>query len=161
MLGAAVPRRVLAERQQNRGPGHLRRDEAASDAILVTWQISFDHVRSSRQSAADLLSLMSSSDRQGTPEALLRSPSGSTNNDNFENDLDTLRYYSFVTVTWDANIFEMHSLVQLAMCKWLESHRQLDRWREQFISNLCAELPAGEHENRERCRALFRMRRRR
>ena len=138
----------------HQGAGHLRRDRAASNAILITWQISFNHVRSTRQSAADLLSLMSFFDRQGIPEALLRSQSSSANN-NFEEDLCILRDYSFVAVTSDANTFEMHSLVQLATRKWLESQHQLNKWREQFISNLCAELPTGEHENWEKCQALF------
>jgi tetratricopeptide (TPR) repeat protein len=47
--------------------GDLRRDGGASNAILMTWQISFDHIRSLRRSAADLLSLMSFFDRQGIP----------------------------------------------------------------------------------------------
>jgi tetratricopeptide (TPR) repeat protein len=37
----------------------------------------------------------------------------------------------------------------------LHSEGQLDKWRKQFISNLCAELPTGEHENWEKCQALF------
>jgi hypothetical protein len=49
----------------NREAGHLRRDKAASNAVLITWQISFDHIRKTRQSAAGLLSLMSFFDRQG------------------------------------------------------------------------------------------------
>ena len=93
--------------------------------------------------------------RQGIPEALLRSRDDTENNDDFEDDLNTLRDYSFVTVTRDAHTFEMHSLVQLATRKWLESQKQLDKWREQFISNLCAELPTGEHENWGRCQLLF------
>jgi hypothetical protein len=32
----------------NQEAGHLRRNEAASNAILLMWQISFDHVRRSR-----------------------------------------------------------------------------------------------------------------
>jgi tetratricopeptide (TPR) repeat protein len=139
----------------NQGAGHLRRDEAASNAILISWQISFEHVRRSRQSAADLLSLISFFDRQGIPEALLRSRDDTANNDDFEDDLNTLRDYSFVTVTRDAHTFEMHSLVQLATRKWLKSQKQLNKWREQFISNLCAELPTGEHENWGRCQLLF------
>jgi tetratricopeptide (TPR) repeat protein len=148
----------------NRGAGHLRRDTAASNAILMTWQISFDHIQSTRQSAADLLSLMSFFDRQGIPEALLRSHNCSTAdkhvpaasvNDRIEDDILMLRDYSFVTVTTDEKTFEMHSLVQLATRKWLESQGQLNRWREQFVSNLCAELPTGEHENWETCQALF------
>ena len=47
--------------------GDLRRDGGVSNAILTTWQISFDHIRSQRRSAADLLSLMSFFDRQGIP----------------------------------------------------------------------------------------------
>jgi tetratricopeptide (TPR) repeat protein len=55
----------------------------------------------------------------------------------------------------DASTFEMQSLVQLATRTWLENEGQLDRRREQFISNLCAELPTGEHKNWEKCQALF------
>ncbi|KAI1664793.1 Kinesin light chain [Pyrenophora tritici-repentis] len=138
----------------NQEAGHLRRDAAASNSVLITWQISFDHIRSTRQSAASLLSLMSFFDRQGIQEALLRRQS-STADDGFEDDVLALRDYSFITVTRDASTFEMHSLVQLAMHTWLEGEGQLDRWREQFISNLCAELPTGEHENREKCQTLF------
>ncbi|KAJ5917562.1 hypothetical protein N7466_011116 [Penicillium verhagenii] len=52
--------------------GHLYRDWEAKNSILVTWQISFDHVRRMKPSAADLLSLMSFFDRQGVSENLLR-----------------------------------------------------------------------------------------
>jgi tetratricopeptide (TPR) repeat protein len=148
----------------NYGAGHLRRDKAASNAILVTWQISFDHIRRTRPSAADLLSLMSFFDRQGIAENLLHNRSDSSANeqvlaasgdDRFEEDIIMLRDYSFVKATTDKTTFEMHSLVQLATRKWLESQKQLDKWREQFISSLCAELPTGEHNNWETCQALF------
>jgi tetratricopeptide (TPR) repeat protein len=141
----------------NQAAGHLRRDKAASNSVLLTWQISFDHICSSRRSAADLLSLMSFFDRQGIQEALLRnpSPSGTTDNDGFEDDILTLRDYSFITVTKEANTFEMHNLVQLATRTWLGNQGQLDRWRERFISNLCAEMPTGQHENRQKCQELF------
>jgi hypothetical protein len=147
----------------NRGAGHLRRDAAASNSVLITWQISFDHIRRTRQSAAGLLSLMSFFDRQGIQEALLRRQ-GSTaaepvlaaqTDDEFEDDVLALRDYSFIAVTKDASTFEMHSLVQLATRTWLESEGQLDKWREQFISNLCAEMPTGEHENWEQCQVMF------
>ncbi|KAB2109472.1 hypothetical protein AG0111_0g2148 [Alternaria gaisen] len=138
----------------NREAGHLRRDAAASNSVLITWQISFDHIRSTRQSAAGLLSLMSFFDRQGIQEGLLRRQSD-TADDGFEEDVVALRDYSFITVTKDPSTFGMHSLVQLATRTWLENEGQLDRWRAQLISNLCAELPTGEHENWEKCQALF------
>jgi tetratricopeptide (TPR) repeat protein len=138
----------------NQAAGHLRRDETASNAVLLTWQISFEHIRNSRRSAADLLSLMSFFDRQGIQEALLRGSSSTASDDDFEEDVVTLREYSFITVL-HAKMFEMHSLVQLATRMWLENQDQLDKWRDLFIANLCAELPQGRHENREKCQALF------
>ena len=52
--------------------GQLRRDREAKNSIILTWYISFDHIRQTRRSAADLLSLMCFFDRQGIPEALVR-----------------------------------------------------------------------------------------
>ncbi|KAK8057017.1 tpr domain protein [Apiospora saccharicola] len=52
--------------------GKLRRDRDAKNSIIITWQISFDHIRQTRPSAADLLSLISFCDRQGIPKSLLR-----------------------------------------------------------------------------------------
>ncbi|KAI4251755.1 MAG: hypothetical protein L6R42_008244, partial [Xanthoria sp. 1 TBL-2021] len=162
--------------------GHLRRDWAAENSIIVTWQISFEHIRHIRPSAADLLSLMSFFDRQGIPEALLRTRAGSGNghgsqeerdehdieekgeddndrvsecsDDEFEDDMQILRDYSFVSI--DTNqTFEMHSLVQLATRKWLEANGQLEAWKQRYIQNLSAEFPTGEHENWTQCQVLF------
>jgi hypothetical protein len=52
--------------------GHLRRDHEAKNSIIITWQISFDHIREKWRSSADLLSLMSFFDRQGIPEEVLK-----------------------------------------------------------------------------------------
>ena len=164
----------------NHEGGHLRRDWEAKNSIIITWQISFDHILQTRPSAADLLSLISFFDRQGIPEALLRNrtetesghghPEGpneegdddddcsgleSNGNDEFEEDVLTLRNYSFIFINVDTTTFEMHGLVQLAMRKWLEAHGQLERWKQQYIKNLCTEFPIGEHENWAKCQALF------
>ena len=50
----------------------LRRDREANNTIMLTWQISFNHIREVRPSASDLLSLMSFFDRHAIPEALLQ-----------------------------------------------------------------------------------------
>jgi tetratricopeptide (TPR) repeat protein len=157
----------------------LRRDREAKNSILVTWQISFDHIREIRPSAADLLSLMSFFDRQGIPEALLRirserkdsgpdqmrsadySDDGEDDSltssvyDGFEDDIFTLRSYSFISTNTDGTTFEMHRLVQLATREWLKAHKQQERWKEQFIKKLSTELPTGEYENWVKCQTLF------
>ena len=154
--------------------GQLRRDGEAKNSIIITWQISFDHIRQTRPSAADLLSLMSFFDCQGIPEALIHRRPGkesqqdhneddidrdnssqSSTSDEFEDDILKLRNYSFISINPDGKAFEMHSLVQLATRTWLEAKGQLERWKQQFIRNLCEEFPNGEHETWVRCQALF------
>ncbi|KAH8661603.1 hypothetical protein BGZ60DRAFT_491677 [Tricladium varicosporioides] len=150
--------------------GHLRRDWEANNSILITWQLSFDHVRQTRPSAAELLSLMSFFDRQGIPEALIRHQdtigdkdknhriyerTDESDDDEFENDITVLRHHSFISIGVDGRTFEMHGLIQLAMRKWLEKHGQLEWWRQKYIRKLFEEFPTGEHENWQKCSALF------
>ncbi|KAG9236414.1 hypothetical protein BJ875DRAFT_439455 [Amylocarpus encephaloides] len=66
----------------------LHRDQEAKNSIITTWQISFDHIREIRPTAADLLSLMSFFDRQGIPEALLRSRDEQSQHDQKNNNDD-------------------------------------------------------------------------
>ncbi len=174
--------------------GQLRRDWQAQNSIIITWQISFEHIHWTWPSAADLLSLMSFFDRQVIPEALVRnraasehghgsleendkhkdgegtreregkrereeeedkdSVSGCSEDNGFEDDVQTLRNYSFLSVGIDRT-FEMHALVQLAMRKWLEAYGQLEAWKQHYIENLSAEFPTGEYENWTYCQALF------
>ncbi|KAJ5320611.1 hypothetical protein PENANT_c033G05358 [Penicillium antarcticum] len=161
---------------------HMHRDWQAKNSILLTWQISFDHIRRIRRSAADLLSLMSFFDWQGIQENLLRvqdaerdreplgSPEGVIDrsseehadsssdcdlDDDFESDIATLRDYSFIATGEDNMVFTMHRLVQLTVRTWLKSHGQEEQWKELFISSLCGEFPTGEYENWDRCRSLF------
>lgn len=54
------------------GAGEFRRDCKAKNSIIITLQISFEYIRRTLPSAADLLSPMSFLDRQGIPEALIR-----------------------------------------------------------------------------------------
>ena len=160
--------------------GQLRRDPEAKNSILITWQISFDHIRQSMPSAADLLSLMSFFDRQGIPEVLLRNQTkedneqeyqtsyrGSDTNeddtneshlverDQFEDDILALRNFSFIYVNRDTLTFEMHGLVQLATRKWLEANGELEKWKDEYIRILYAEYPTAEYENWAICRMLF------
>lgn len=50
----------------------LRRDGSASNAVMKSWQMSFDHIQTVQPSAADLLSLMSFFDNQSIPESVIR-----------------------------------------------------------------------------------------
>ncbi|KAF1834779.1 hypothetical protein BDW02DRAFT_568747, partial [Decorospora gaudefroyi] len=162
--------------------GQLHRDWEAKNSIVVTWQISFEYIQQTRPSAAGLLSLMSFFDWQGIPEALLQgqdsqrvaqrsqkepehdvwesdeedsASQSSVGDDQFEGDIVALRNFCFVSVDTSSTSFEMHALVQLATRKWLENNSKLERWKQQFVSNLCVAFPIGEYENWAVCQALY------
>ena len=162
--------------------GRHRRDWEAKHSILITWQISFDHLRRIRQSAADRLSLMSFFDRQGIPKALIReqiyanelhssvedsevdaqatsasdSASESSKDDDFEDDMLTLRNYSFVSLSKKTG-FEMHALVQIATRKWLAEKDIIDKFKRQFFKILAWAFPADglDDDNTKPYQQLF------
>ncbi|TKA26545.1 hypothetical protein B0A54_17531 [Friedmanniomyces endolithicus] len=72
------------------------RDAQANDFVLLTWQISFEHIYTTRRSAAELLSLMSFCNRLAISESLLRVDDADGEEDpdcaaDFEDDTVTLR----------------------------------------------------------------------
>ncbi|KAF7547979.1 hypothetical protein G7Z17_g7358 [Cylindrodendrum hubeiense] len=157
----------------------LRRDGGGSNAILTTWQLSFDHIHSKRPSAADLLSLMSFFNRQGIPEWLLKSSRNTVDDtqgnldsetdsetdseseisngeidDIFNEDVAMLSDYCLITAI-EGDVFEMHGLVQLSTRKWLEANNLQEVFKEQFIVLMAEWFPRGDYENWEICQTLF------
>ncbi|KAF2818103.1 hypothetical protein CC86DRAFT_414212 [Ophiobolus disseminans] len=146
--------------------GELRRDKSASNSVVTTWQMSFEHIQQERRSAAELLSLMSFFNPQGIPESTLRRYSkgkaelnaeedeGEANSA-FNEDLDTLQAYSLVSVTAGNNVCEMHALVQFCTQVWLSSFSNAEQWEQRFVALMAQELPSGEHQNWARCQQLL------
>ena len=137
--------------------GDSRRDNTASNSIIATWQISFEHIRRERPSATRLLSLMSLFDRQGIPESLLGGRYQKDNNasSDFEDDLNTLTSFSLVAIGVDGHQFKMHRLVQFSTRKWLELQGEMESWREKYVTLMDDSYPVGRHENWKTCQALF------
>ncbi|KAJ5655131.1 hypothetical protein N7507_007081 [Penicillium longicatenatum] len=156
--------------------GYFDRDWEAKNSILVTWQISFGYLRHEKPSAVELLSLMSFFDRQDIPESVIRGQplansrtirtklsdessdgesSGPDGGPEFEDDIATLRSFSFISIRENGTSFTMHRLVQLTTRAWLKCHGEIERWKNKFISNMHSEFPSGRYENWEKCRSLY------
>ncbi|OCK74142.1 TPR-like protein [Lepidopterella palustris CBS 459.81] len=136
--------------------GDAHTDGRASNSIIATWQMSFEHIRQDYPSAASLLSLMSLFDRQRIPELLLKhNYQEDSTGDKFEDDIYTLSSYSLIRTNIDSNEFEMHRLVQFSMRTWLELNRELETWKEKYISIMDETFPVGRFENWSICQALF------
>jgi tetratricopeptide (TPR) repeat protein len=115
-----------------------RRDQSASNSIIITWRMSFEHIREQRPSAARLLSLMSFFDRQGIPEFMLHDWSDEPDeiDHEFEDDISTLRSYLLISLNLDGDMFSMHRLVQFSTLKWLESNGEAEKWKEKYIDKI-------------------------
>jgi hypothetical protein len=77
-----------------------RRDRQASNSIIMTWHVTFTHLRQTRDSAARLLALMSLFDREAIPDHLLqgRYAEAADGPTDFEDDIVTLRAYSLISM---------------------------------------------------------------
>ncbi|TLD09790.1 hypothetical protein PspLS_11605 [Pyricularia sp. CBS 133598] len=161
----------------NRDEGKdLRRDREALNSVIITWQISFEAIGSERQSAANLLSLMSFFDHQGIPESLVRprddnrsqddngsnhdsdsnsscasSKSDSLFEQSFEGNLEMFRDYSLVFLNDTGDVFRMHSLVQLATRRWLDTDEKLETFKAQYINRIAGDFPTGYYKNWPTC----------
>jgi tetratricopeptide (TPR) repeat protein len=137
--------------------GDTRRDGTASNSIIATWQISFEHIRKDKPSATRLLSLMSLFNRQGIPESLLAGQYHGSDDAsaNFEDDLNMLLSFSLVATDLDGRHFQMHQLVQFSTTKWLKLQGDLEVWKEKYVTLMDDNYPNSEYENWKTCQALF------
>jgi tetratricopeptide (TPR) repeat protein len=130
----------------------LRRDPSIRHAVITTWQISFNQIRKTRLAAADLLALISMFDRQGIPEYLLHD---NTNRLQFEDAIAPLISFALIRAQVGQRSFEMHSLVQLSMRKWLEQIKQLEKWRKESVKIMAKAFPSGEYKTWTDCQVLL------
>ncbi|KAF7506254.1 hypothetical protein GJ744_012062 [Endocarpon pusillum] len=131
----------------------IRRDHSIRHAVIATWQISFEHIQTTEQSAADLLALMSMFDKQGIPRWLLQQANASQLD--FDDALAPLLSFSLVRTEIGAQALTMHRLVQLSMRRWLEAEKDLGRWVMESIRALSAAFPSGDYQTWEQCKVLL------
>jgi hypothetical protein len=74
-----------------------------------------------------------------------------------ENDIETLRNYSFITIDEDPKIFRMHRLVQLATLRWLRTQNPIlvEAWKHIFILKIHVELPTDYDEDMETWQSII------
>jgi tetratricopeptide (TPR) repeat protein len=136
----------------------MRRDASVSSAVITTWQLSFEQIRKTRPDAADLLSLMTMFDRQGIPEHILYDGRSRLQ---FAEAVGPLLRFSLVRaqeqseVRLDEQLFEMHSLVQLATREWVKLHGQVGAWQNAALRIMAAAFPSGQPETWAACQTLL------
>lgn len=116
----------------------LRRDGTVPNAVITSWELSFNQIRENSPSSADLLSLMSYFNRQAIPQFLIQED---VDEMSFEERVNVLLTFSLIKAEIREDTFEMHRLVQIAMQHWLRSEGYEQRWKESAIERVAHQFP--------------------
>lgn len=138
----------------NKDKGDLRRDRGVPNAVITSWELSFDQIRDKTPRSADLLSLMSYFNRQAIPQFLIQ---GGVDEISFYEDVEPLLSFSLIRAETGENAFEMHRLVQTAMRHWLWSAGCDHLWKERAIERVARRFPEphAQEQHWPICEALL------
>ena len=123
----------------------LRRDRGVPNAVVTSWEISFQQIRIMSPGSADILSLMAYLNRQAIPSLLIQ---GDVDEISFLESINLLLSFSVIRAEIREDFFEMHRLVQVAMQHWLRTEGYEQLWKERAIGRLAHEFPSP-HVQRE------------
>lgn len=129
----------------------------ATNAVAMTWYISFEQLRKQNSVAADHLCFMACTASNDIDTSMF--PPLDSKVEHYKA-MGTLKAYAFVTeqrsqiskghntVKTVQKRFDVHTLVHLAMRGWLKAHRQWSLWVETTLARLIDITPYGDRETR-------------
>ena len=127
----------------NSSHADLRRDAEVPNAVITSWQLSFDHIRIAYPKAADLLSLMSFFNRQSIPQSLIQEGYDDLA---FCEVIGPLLNFSLVRADSTGQMVELHRLVQIATRHWLERGSSNQHWIDCAINRMVEVFPTNNHQ---------------
>jgi tetratricopeptide (TPR) repeat protein len=130
------------------------RDPDTKNPVAATFEISFKHIKERDPQAASVLSVMSMLDVQAIPKSLLPFDEDPVS---FTKALGTLQAFSLITRRNGQSsqneqqnpLFDLHSLVRLAMRNWLNMSNELETSMVKTMITLSKRFPPGTHESRD------------
>lgn len=139
----------------NKDKKDLRRDRGVPNAVITSWELSFNQIRKMTPDSAKLLSLMSYFNRQAIPQSLVQ---GDVDEIAFYDQVNPLLSFSLIRPEIGGNTFEMHRhrLVQTAMRHWLRSEGSDQFWKERAIERVAHHFPTIRNQEQfwPKCEAL-------
>ncbi|KAJ5290346.1 uncharacterized protein N7443_010599 [Penicillium atrosanguineum] len=115
------------------------------NAVTATWFISFNQVKSSDPSAAELLEFMSFLEPKAIPRSILPTL---TSEEEMDFSIGTLCGYGFLSRRDKGDIFDMHSLVQLSTRVWIEGAQKTQQVIATATQHIEECFPSDEYTNR-------------
>ncbi|KAL5608544.1 hypothetical protein FOBRF1_009041 [Fusarium oxysporum] len=122
------------------------RYEQSQDPVATTWFISFNQIRRADELASRILMFLAYIEPKAVPQSML--PEGESQQQ-LTRAIGTLCGYRFLDRRGSSNVFDMHSLVHLAIRSWvLENHLEKEQ-SQAAIARLREIFPTDDWENRE------------
>ncbi|KAH6996005.1 hypothetical protein BKA56DRAFT_144505 [Ilyonectria sp. MPI-CAGE-AT-0026] len=118
----------------------------SQNAVATTWLISFHQIRKTDEPALELLSFVACIEPKAIPRSMLP-PLGT--DQQFTRAIGTLCGYKFLSKREDGEMFDMHSLVHLAMRLMVTEQGSLNAIKQDAIEHLDRVFPNDDWENRE------------
>ncbi|KAL3418551.1 kinesin light chain [Phlyctema vagabunda] len=116
-----------------------------SNAIFKTWKVSFDKIRSTEKPSIELLSLMSTLERQGIPKVILLQKFNTEHE--LHKALSPLIGFSFINQRSSDDVYSMHRLVQIFVQKWIRDEGLLKSFQEQAVRVVESSFLPPNHSN--------------
>jgi tetratricopeptide (TPR) repeat protein len=119
--------------------------DKSQSAVATTWIVSFNRIRSSDPTAADVLSFMSTIEPRAIPRSLLPIPE---TEQQLEKAIGTLLGYGFLTRRDQEATYDMHRLVHLATRRWNEEGRHAQEVQQLALAHVAKVFPDPKWETR-------------
>ncbi|KAF6524724.1 hypothetical protein HZS61_013223 [Fusarium oxysporum f. sp. conglutinans] len=122
------------------------RYEQSQDPVATTWFISFNQIRNANELASRILMFLSCVEPKAVPQSML--PKGESQQQ-LTRAIGTLCGYRFLDRRGSGEVFDMHSLVHLAIRSWVAENNSQKEQSQAAIARLREVFPTDEWENRE------------
>ncbi|KAI0388617.1 hypothetical protein F5Y17DRAFT_191065, partial [Xylariaceae sp. FL0594] len=119
--------------------------------VAATCLASFKQVRDNDPLATDCLFFTACIDRKDIPLDLLPTVSSLET----KNSVETLKNYALITKLPAESAVDIHRLIHLAIRKWLQAQKLLDKWTQTTITRLVKKFPNYDHGNRSKWRRFL------
>jgi tetratricopeptide (TPR) repeat protein len=121
------------------------RYRGSQNAVATTWLVSFDQIRRTDETAAELLSFISQIEPKAIPRSILPSPESE---EKMVHAIGTLCGYAFLGRREESDVFDMHSLVHVATRVWIGRHGRVGETETAAVRHLMAIFPSADRANR-------------
>ncbi|KAI3571423.1 hypothetical protein IWW34DRAFT_709803 [Fusarium oxysporum f. sp. albedinis] len=122
------------------------RYKQSQDPVATTWFISFNQIRNANELASRILMFLSCIEPKAVPQSML--PEGESQQQ-LTRAIGTLCGYRFLDRRGSGEVFDMHSLVHLAIRSWVAENNSQKEQSQAAIARLREVFPTDEWENRE------------